>query len=89
MSKVSSGCRRSHYHINHKTSNTLAIEAFRSAREESRQMDALYTWTMAPEAAAEAAEAVATTAADEAAAAAETAQGGDKKFYMHNRNRIE
>ena len=24
MSKVSSGCRRSHYHINHKTSNTLA-----------------------------------------------------------------
>ena len=42
-------------------------------------MDALYTWTMAPEAAAEAAEAVATTAADEAAAAAETTQGGDKK----------
>eukprot|EP01048_Picozoa_sp_COSAG05_P002470 COSAG05_NODE_102_length_19076_cov_21.766612_2_plen_224_part_00 len=27
MSKVSSGCRRSHYHINHKTSNTLAGSA--------------------------------------------------------------
>ena len=29
MSKVSSGCCCSHYHINHKTSNTLAGSALR------------------------------------------------------------